>query len=115
MTAYQATWASNKMRFAWAFKTRVRVSRVSKNDWLTLKNLHATVNNENKNVIFIQQYHVPKHHVNLIYFTCYLTGPTFAWFTTTLVTIFWFVYSTQLNKFLNRKLLDVATNTAVGT
>ena len=32
---YQATWASNKIHFAWAFKTRVRVSRVSKNNWLT--------------------------------------------------------------------------------
>ena len=35
MIDYQATWASNKMHFAWAFKTRVRVSRVSKNNWLT--------------------------------------------------------------------------------
>ena len=34
MIDYQATWASNKMHFVWAFKTRVRVSRVSKNNWL---------------------------------------------------------------------------------
>ena len=35
MIDYQASRASNKMDFARAFKTRVRVSRVSKNNWLT--------------------------------------------------------------------------------
>ena len=34
MIDYQATWAGNKMHFAWAFRTRVRVSRISKNNWL---------------------------------------------------------------------------------
>ena len=133
MIDYQETWASNKMLFAWAFKTRVRVSRVSKNNWLTwvlwnaptsrilrqiiyyvtghsfayngrahrrrimeisatsthsepinkplvdelmdfpdiiyrnynyVENLHATSNNENKNIIFTQQFYIPKqlHH-----------------------------------------------------
>ena len=34
LTTKGATWASNKMRFVWEFKTRVRISRVSKNNWL---------------------------------------------------------------------------------
>ena len=32
-----SAWASNKMQFTWAFKTRVRVSRASKNNWLASK------------------------------------------------------------------------------
>ena len=100
MIDYQATWASNKMHFACAFKTRVRVSRVSKNNWLTsfghpnthfqpiskpivdeildfrdiiyrnnnyVENLHATSNNENKNIIFTQQFCVPKEVLIVMY------------------------------------------------
>ena len=31
-----------------------------------VENLHATGNNENKNIIFIQQFYIPKHtHIDL--------------------------------------------------
>ena len=33
-----------------------------------VENLHATGNNENKNIIFLRQFYIPKQRVNMVCF-----------------------------------------------